>query len=122
MLLLSDGRDEGSHYTYADALEYAKRSGVAIYSVGIHLSTKDADVRMKLSQLADQTGGHFFFVEKASELEGVYKSIEEEVRSQYLLAYQSSQSGNGNRDKFRQVEIKLQKSGLEAKAIPGYYP
>ncbi len=122
ILLLSDGRDEGSHYTYPDALEYAKRSGVAIYSVGIHLSTKDADVRMKLTQLAEQTGGHFFFVEKASELEGVYKAIEEEVRSQYLLAYQSSQSGTGNRDKFRDVEIKLQKPGLEAKAIPGYYP
>lgn len=122
ILLLSDGRDEGSHYTYADALEYAKRSGVAIYSVGIHLSTKDADVRMKLTQLAEQTGGHFFFVDKASELDGVYQSIEEEVRTQYLLAYQSTQSGNGAREKFRQVQIKLQKSGLEAKSIPGYYP
>jgi Ca-activated chloride channel family protein len=122
ILLLSDGRDEGSHYTYSDALEYAKRSGVAIYSVGIHLSTKDADVRLKLLQLAEQTGGHFYFVDKAKDLEGVYKSIEEEVRTQYLLAYQSSQSGSGNRDKFRQVEIKLQRPGLEAKSIPGYYP
>jgi len=122
ILVLSDGRDEGSHYTFADALEYAKRSGVAIYSVAIHLSTKDADVRMKLSQLAEQTGGHFFFVDKASELDEVYKAIEEEVRTQYLLAYQSTQSGNGSRDKFRQVEIKLQRPGLEAKAIPGYYP
>lgn len=122
ILVLSDGRDEGSRYSYADTLEYAKRSGVAIYSVGINLSTKDADVRMKLTQLAQQTGGHVYFVEKASEIEGVYKSIEEEVRTQYLLAYQSTQSGSGNRDKFREVEIKLQRPGLEAKSIPGYYP
>ncbi len=122
ILLLSDGRDEGSHYSFSDALEYAKRSGVAIYAVGIHLSTKDADVRLKLVQLSTQTGGRSFFVEKASELEGVYESIEEEVRTQYLLAYQSSQSGGGNRDKFRKVEIKLQRPGLEARSIPGYYP
>ncbi len=122
ILLLSDGRDEGSRFTFPDALDYAKRSGVAIYSVGINLSTKDADVRLKLSQLANQTGGRTFFVEKASELSSVYQSIEEEVRTQYLLAYQSSHSGNGNREKFREVKIRLERPGLEAKSIPGYYP
>lgn len=122
ILLLSDGRDEGSRYTFPDALEYAKRSGVAIYSVGINLSTKDADVRLKLTQIAEQTGGHFYTVEKASELQQIYQAIEEEVRTQYLLAYQSTQSGLKGRDKFREVEIKLQRPGLEAKSIPGYYP
>lgn len=122
ILILTDGRDEGSRYSYADALDYAKRSGVAIYAVGMRLSTKDADVHLKLHQLAEQTGGRSFFIDRAAELDAVYKAVEEEVRSQYLLSYQSTQSGTGERDRFRSVEIKVGKPGLEAKTIPGYYP
>ncbi|HEY4575217.1 MAG TPA: VWA domain-containing protein, partial [Thermoanaerobaculia bacterium] len=120
IILLTDGKDEGSHYTFSDALEYARRSGVAIYTVGIDLSTQNADVRLKLSRLADETGGRFFFIEKAKELEGIYDTIQKELRSQYLLAYQSSKEGND--DKFRIVEVKMAKPGMEAKTVKGYYP
>jgi VWFA-related protein len=121
IILLSDGRDEGSRYTYNDALEYARRSGVALYTVGLSLTTsRDTDVRLKLNQLAEETGGRAFFIDRAAALAEVYKSIESEVRSQYLLAYQSSKSGT--EEKFRTVEVKLGKPGLEAKTLRGYYP
>jgi Ca-activated chloride channel family protein len=120
IILLSDGKDEGSRYSFSDALEYARRSGVAIYTVGIDLSSQNADVRLKLSRLADETGGRFFFIERAKELEGIYDSIQKELRSQYLLAYQSSKEGND--DKFRTVEVKMAKPGMEAKTVKGYYP
>jgi Ca-activated chloride channel family protein len=120
LIILSDGKDEGSRYTFAEALEYARRSGVALYTVGIGLSTQEADVRLKLSRLADETGGRFFFIEKSSELERIYDSIQNELRAQYLLAYQSSKEGDP--DKFRTVEVKLAKPGLEAKTMRGYYP
>jgi Ca-activated chloride channel family protein len=121
IVLLSDGKDEGSHYGYDDVLEYARRSGVAIYTVGIGLSTQAADIRLKLSRLADETGGRFFFIEKARELDGIYDTIQKEVRSQYLLAYQSAKEG-GDPDKFRSVEVKMAKPGMEAKTVRGYYP
>jgi Ca-activated chloride channel homolog len=120
LLLLSDGKDEGSRYTFNDALEYARRSGVAIYTVGIDLSTQNADIRLKLSRLADETGGRFFFIERAKELEGIYETIQKELRSQYLLAYQSSKEAND--DKFRTVEVRMAKPGMEAKTVKGYYP
>jgi VWFA-related protein len=120
IILLSDGKDEGSHYAFSDALEYARRSGVAIYTVGIDLSAQNADVRLKLSRLADETGGRFFFIERAKELEGIYDAIQKELRSQYLLAYQSSKEGND--DKFRTVEVRMSKPGMEAKTVKGYYP
>jgi VWFA-related protein len=120
IILLSDGKDEGSHYTFSDALEYARRSGVAIYTIGIDLSAQNADVRLKLSRLADETGGRFFFIERAKELEGIYDAIQKELRSQYLLAYQSSKEGND--DKFRTVEVRMAKPGMEAKTVKGYYP
>jgi len=121
IILLSDGKDEGSrHYTFTDALEYARRSGVAIYTIGIDLSSQNADVRLKLSRLADETGGRFFFIERAKELEGIYDTIQKELRSQYLLAYQSSKEGND--DKYRTVEVRMAKPGMEAKTVKGYYP
>lgn len=122
IIILSDGKDEGSRHNYADVLEYARRSGVALYTVGIGLSTREADVRLKLSRLADETGGRYFFIERASELEGIYDSIQKELRSQYLLAYQSNKEGDEDREKFRTVEVKMSRPGLEAKTLRGYYP
>jgi len=123
IILLSDGKDEGSHYSYADALEYARRSGVAIYTVGINLSRQDADVRLKLSRLSDETGGRVFMIERASELERVYDVIQSELRSQYLLAYQSNKEREpGDAEKFRTVEVKVARPGFEAKTLRGYYP
>lgn len=120
IILLSDGQDSGSHYSFGEALEYARRSGVAIYGVGIDMPQKDYDVRAKLQKLADETGGRSFFVAAASELEKVFATVEEELRSQYMLAYQSTNQSRD--DKFRVIEVKLAKPGLEAKTVRGYYP
>lgn len=118
IIVLSDGQDYGSKYTFNEALEYAKRSGVAIYTVGIDL--KEFEVRTKLQKLSDETGGRSFFVNAGAELEKVFETVEKELRSQYLLAYQST--GQGPDDKFRAVEVKVAKPGLEAKTLKGYYP
>ncbi len=123
IVLLSDGKDEGSRYSFSDALEYARRSGVALYTVGLDLSSQEADVRLKLARLADETGGRFFYISKASELERIYDQIQSELRSQYLLAYQSSKETTlGDANKFRTVEVKMSRPGLEAKTLRGYYP
>jgi Ca-activated chloride channel homolog len=120
VVLLTDGKDEGSRFRYSDALEYAKHSGVALYTIGLGQTPNGPDIRMKLTQLAAETGGRSFFVNRAADLAGIYRSIEGELRSQYLLAYQSSKQGNDG--KFRAVQIKLDRPGLEVRTVPGYYP
>jgi Ca-activated chloride channel family protein len=120
IVLLSDGQDYGSHYKFEQALDYARRSNVAIYSVGIALPSNDIEIRSKLQKLADETGGHYFFVGVASELGKVFEQVEKELRSQYLLAYQSPQQSKGG--KFRSVEVKMSRPGLDAKTIRGYFP
>ncbi len=116
LLILSDGRDEGSRFSFEDAMEYGRRAGVTIYTIGLG---KDVDKR-HLSKIAEETGGRSFFVKAASELTPIYAEIERELRSQYLVAYQSSNTGDEST--FRTVELKLDKSGLEAKTLRGYYP
>ena len=116
MLLLTDGKDEGSRFTYEDALEYARRAGVTIYAIGLG---DDADKR-KLERISEETGGRAFFLKSVDELAGIYSTIETELRSQYLVAYQSSNTTGGNT--FRSIDLKVNKPGLEPKTIRGYYP
>ena len=54
-----------------------------------------------------------------TELDAIYDAIQEELRSQYLLAYQSSHSRDD--DDFRVIEVKVS-SGGEARTLRGYYP
>lgn len=117
LVLLSDGDDTASHTAFRDALEYARRTGVAIYAIGLAVSPLSADIRRKLSMLANETGGRAFFVEKAGQLVGVYEQIEKELRSRYYLAYAPSEVSDG----FRPVEVKV-RNGLKARTIRGYYP
>ncbi len=116
LLLLSDGKDEGSRFTFDDALDYARRAGVTIYAIGLG---DDVDKR-KLSRLSEETGGRAFFLKNVDELAGIYASVEQELRSQYLIAYQSTNTSGGNT--FRSVELKVDRPGAEAKTIRGYYP
>ncbi|MDH3254912.1 MAG: VWA domain-containing protein, partial [Acidobacteriota bacterium] len=117
LIVLSDGDDSASYYAFRDALEYARRSGVVIYTVGIGVSGIKTGIRRKLNQLAEETGGQAFFIERAEDLAAVYESIENELRSQYLLTY-SSDSG-GDTETYRTIEIKVRNGKLKARATRG---
>lgn len=117
MLLLTDGKDEGSRFTFDDAMEYARRAGVTIYAIGLG---DDPDKR-KLEKLSEETGGRAFFLKSIDELPNIYSTIETELRSQYLIAYQSSNVTSGG-NTFRSVDLKVSKPGTEVKTIRGYYP
>ena len=119
LILISDGQDSKSRHTFEEALDFARHCGVAIYTVGLNVASRQALDRTRLLRLAAETGGRSFFIKRATELQRIYASIEEELRSQYLLGYQSSQQEGSE---FREVEVRLDRPGLEAKTIRGYYP
>ncbi len=116
ILLLSDGKDEGSRFTYEEALELARRAGVTVYAIGLG---EDVEKR-KLARIAEETGGRAFFPREADELAGIYAAVQEELRSQYLIAYQSTTARTD--PGFRVVDLKVGRPGLEAKTLRGYYP
>lgn len=118
LLILSDGKDESSRFSFDETLEYARRAGITLYTIGLRLDASEA--RGKLSVLADETGGRSFFVNDVTDLPAVYAGIQQELRSQYLVAYQSSNPTSDGR--FRIVELDVDRPGAEAKTIHGYYP
>jgi Ca-activated chloride channel family protein len=118
LVILSDGEDTSSNLAYRDALEYARRAGVAIYTIGLDVGSLNVTLKDKLRTLSDETGGRYFFIKNAEELTDVYEEIEEELRSQYLLAFSSQSTGQGE---YREVEVKVQGRGLKARTARGYY-
>ena len=100
-------------------LEFAQRSGAAIYTIALGLDRSQLEARNALLHLAKDTGGQFYSIASTQELDRIYDAIEEELRSQYLLAYQSTHEEGGE---FRRVEVQVTRAGLKAKTIPGYYP
>ena len=119
LILLSDGEDTASNTKWERALEYAQRSGVAIYAIGLNVPTLSFDVRSHLASLSESTGGKVFFVDRAEELADVYGEIERELRSRYYLAYESDRPADEYG--YRQVEVKVKRGG-KVRTARGYYP
>lgn len=122
IIVLTDGEDSGSIYSDAEAIAFARHAGVAVYIIGLDLRSSAHESRLKMTRLARETGGETFFADQVSrgenQLDRIYGRIEQEIRFQYLIAYQSSQEG----ERFRRVEVEVARKGLEAKTIRGYVP
>ena len=109
-----------SKFTFEAALDYARKSGVAIYFIGLRIPRTQFTVRASLNKLARETGGIAYYVDSAAQLSKVYKEIDEELRSQYLLSYVPKSPSVTS--KWRKVEVKMTPSSLVARTISGYYP
>jgi len=120
LVLFTDGGDHLSRLSFDETLEFARRAGIAIYAIGAHIPRLDLQIRGHLAKLAEETGGRSFFIESATELDGVYASIEDELRSRYLLAYQPKAVPRAG--EFRAVEVRVAGDGRRVKTIRGYYP
>lgn len=121
VLVLSDGLDQTSDFGFKDALECARRAGIAVYAIGLDLPDgARGEAAKRLARLSTETGGRSFFVQGTQALPGVYGEIERDLRSQYRIVYQSSNSKAD--DAFRAVRVDVGKAGLAARTISGYYP
>ena len=120
LVILTDGKDTASKFDFDTTLEYVKKTGIAIYGIGLKISGTELEVKHKLNKFASVTGGQTFYIDSASHLEGIYRQINEELRSQYLLTYYSSNPGA--KDQWRKVEVKVEPTNLQARTISGYYP
>ena len=121
VLLLTDGEDHVSRLRFDQVLEVARRTGIAVHVLGLGVAGGSrGESGQQLARLARETGGTFHLLRSTAELAGVYAQIEQELRAQYKIVYQSSNTGTG--DAFRAVQVQLGQAGLEARTVSGYYP
>ena len=119
IVILSDGEDNQSEYTRAQAIEMAQRAEVLIYAI----STDDSGLILRgdkvLEDLASATGGRAFFPYKMKDITRSFAAIEEELRSQYDVSYKPSDFDADGR--YHSIEITALKKDLQVRARRGYY-
>jgi Ca-activated chloride channel homolog len=119
IIIVSDGEDNQSEYSKAQAIEMAQRAEVIIYAI----STDDSGLVMRgdrvLEQLADATGGRAFFPFKMKDITHSYAAIEDELRSQYVVSYKPADFDADGR--YRSIEISTLKKDLQVRARKGYF-
>lgn len=124
IILLTDGRDTTSRLRASEAIDAALDAETVIYAIGIGDSKYEGVDHDVLRGIAERTGGRAFFPKKDVDLNSVFKEIETELRTQYLIAYSST---NKNRNgAYRQIRIEvtnpaLQKEQLKLRYRPGYF-
>jgi len=113
LVLYTDGGDNTSNITFGDTLTLLRGFDVTVYSIGFlqHAGSASVELRSRLQQMAELTGGQSFFPNSLKSLDGVYEKIRDEVRAQYAMGYVSS---NARQDgSWRKVEIKIVRSGVK---------
>ncbi len=119
IIVVSDGEDNQSEVTRAQAIEMAQRSEVLIYAI----STDDSGLILRgdkvLEDIASATGGRAFFPFKMKDITHSFAAIEDELRSQYAVAYKPSDFDADGR--YRSIEITALKKDLQVRARRGYY-
>jgi Ca-activated chloride channel homolog len=116
LIVITDGEDTTSRMTYSEMLAYARASRVPLYFIGIGFFM--ADGRMKA--LAAETGGMAYFVRHVRDLPETYRKLEDDLRSQYLISYQTESSKTDT--EYRTVEVKVDRPDANVRTIRGYLP
>ncbi|HEV7237770.1 MAG TPA: VWA domain-containing protein [Thermoanaerobaculia bacterium] len=117
IVILTDGSDTGSNYSYDDVHKMAREAGIPIYFIVYEGGAEPRDLE-RLRYLAGETGG---FVATATQqnLMAKYEAIEKDLRAQFAIKYQVSDFGKSNQ--YRRVRVVLDSPKLTARTIKGYF-
>jgi VWFA-related protein len=120
IILLSDGEDNQSRVSREEAVEMAQRAEVIIYTISTNISGVKLRGDKVLERLADATGGRAFFPFKIQDVANAFSEIQDELRSQYLLAYKPADLKPDGR--YRSIDIVAENhKALRVRARKGYY-
>jgi Ca-activated chloride channel family protein len=125
VVALSDGEDTSSLVTFEDVLDLAKRSEVAVYTIGLRAKEEmsvggkwnEADYILKT--LAQETGGRSFFVADVSQLPAIYSQIADELGNQYSVGYVSKNPKHDGA--WRKITVRVTRPNVLARTKTGYF-
>jgi VWFA-related protein len=124
IILISDGDDTASKLSKTEALEIAQRHDVAIYAISTN-KTSDTRSRAKvqgdevIQSMVDETGGKAYFPLKLDDLAVDFQKIGDELRSQYVIAYNpTNQNLDGG---YREVRVEMADKKYKARTRRGYF-
>lgn len=118
IVVLSDGSDTASNFTYEEIQQLAREAAIPIYFIAYEGGENIARQLDRLRYLAGETGG---FVATATQqnLMAKYNEIENDLRAQFAILYQVSDFAKSN--EYRRVRVSVGSKELTARTIKGYF-
>lgn len=126
LLVLSDGQDNSSRYTFNELRSLVKEADVQLYAIGV-LDSRDGTLGMAgqaiLEELARITGGRAFFPQSEEELVDVCTQIALELRHQYSIGYYPTTNMRDGR--WHKIKVKVDAPAglprLSVRSKEGYF-
>lgn len=128
VVVITDGLDTSSHATPAEVSSVASAIDVPVYVIATVLPIDDPNHEESLvngsearptsgtvEDLANWTGGAFFYASSPSETSKVSRQVISELREQYVLAFEPAAARG-----WRPLEIRTRDKGLIVRTRSGY--
>ncbi|HWY70811.1 MAG TPA: VWA domain-containing protein [Terriglobales bacterium] len=131
IMIVGDGREDGSRASYADVLKVLLTNKISVYAIGV--GSAALPVYRKLEQInvpgtgtgnilpkyASATGGEVFSEFSKESIENAYSAVTLVARNQYTLGYYAQGT---LADNYREIEVRVARTGVRVTAKAGYYP
>lgn len=138
VLVFSDGADAPmnfrlNNHSIMDVMRRAQQENVMVYAVGLQSTLLQFPSRGRgglgggglisqrpdpaLSRIAEDTGGGYFEMNRAENLESTFAGVADELHHQYALGFEPPKLD----DHMHKVEVKVSKPGMKARARKEYF-
>jgi Ca-activated chloride channel homolog len=123
LLVVTDGRDNASRATFQEVLrKLQSRNGPVLYVIALEQNDRrDEGNRRSLRTLSEQTGGTAFFPSGLDEVQSIAGAIAQNIRSQYVIGYRSSNPHTSGKYHSIQAQALDGSAQLRVATRTGYY-
>lgn len=129
IVVITDGVDEGSKLSRDKSIEAAQKADSIIYSIyyvdraayggGFGSFKVGGSGEGELRKMSSETGGQVFPVSNRLTLDDIFRQIQEEMRSQYVITYTPP---NPKKDgSYHKIDLKVGNKDYRVQARKGYY-
>ncbi len=118
LIVLSDGGENGSDATIAEAIEAAQRAETLIYTVLFSDGSYGSNPGI-MQRLAKETGGGYFEVTKKLSIDQVFALIQEDLRNQYSIGFVSDRPAAVS--EFRKIQLTVKRPALVVQSRDRYW-
>jgi Ca-activated chloride channel family protein len=138
VLVFSDGGDSPANFSFnnrsiKDVMRRAQQENVMVYAIGLSttvlrgrsgggigaMTGSMTSVRPDpgLSMVAEDTGGGYFELSRAENLETTFAEVADELHHQYAMGFEPLKLD----DKMHKLEVKVKRSGMKVRARKEYF-
>jgi len=115
LVVFSDGEDQNSRVSFSDVRRLIDESDATVFTVGLGRGASEKELRAKLEELADASGGLALFADNPDKLTAPFAEIVETLSNQYTVSFEPRRDG-----KYHELTVQVPGRDVRVRARRGY--